>query len=481
MSQKSIALLLLILLISTLIYLTVSPSGFIYNYLHQEKEKPSKHKHPYTAPLWFAGNFYHASFITADPDNPLQSRLWTRNNVNLKDKGNIQTPTLKWKTDLGSEYNYGRCQPIIADIDKDGDVEIVTPVNPCVAGKGYVFCFNGKDGTIEWQTQNIPGLLWDRLTGFDIDQDGYVEIFATVSDTAYSSSYGLYCINYDGSIRWRFHQAGIVSVACFDIDNDQNIELIASGADGKLYCLDYDGNIEWAVQLSTTYTLVDIAIGDINNDGNYEILTNAMGNWDENGTIYCTQQNGDLLWSKFFSAAPPQLLCLYDIDGDDELETVYDLFYGSPYATGNIGCLDSNGNIIWNYTTGSYVDNHQASVYDINHDGYAEICLGASGSDQFICLNHQGKLLWNYTTGLRAEASVCMADINGDGEIEILFGSRDGYLYCLNRYGTLLWKYLSPGVIFYNVAVDDVDGDGLAEIIYTSGDGGNHYRLLCLE
>src|SRR5437763_5142641 len=35
---------------------------------------------------------------------------------------------------------------------------------------------------------------------------------------------------------------------------------------------------------------------------------------------------------------------------------------------------------------------------------------------------------------------ICSADIDGDGDVEIIIGSRDGRIYCLSKKGRLHWK-----------------------------------------
>ncbi len=47
--------------------------------------------------------------------------------------------------------------------------------------------------------------------------------------------------------------------------------------------------------------------------------------------------------------------------------------------------------------------------------------------------------LWSYNA-LDWVSSVYAADIDGDGDIEILLGSRDGHVYALTRWGNLKWK-----------------------------------------
>ena len=79
--------------------------------------------------------------------------------------------------------------------------------------------------------------------------------------------------------------------------------------------------------------------------------------------------------------------------------------------------------------------------------------------------------------------SPTLADLNGNGQREILIGGRDGMLYALKANGTLLWQFDTAQAINAVVrnpsstsidsapAVGDLDGDGSPEVVVsTTGD-----------
>jgi len=429
---------------------------------------------------WFAENLFEASFISDKPDNILKSKLWTRNNVNLRVKGNITaTPTFKWKTDLGSPYLYPLQQPIVADIDKDGTCEIV--LVRWYSGHAWLCCFNAETGVLKWVTSDIPELSVKRLSAFDIDQDGFIEILCPAPTAG--ANQGLWCFKHDGTVKWKSNIDTMYSVACYDIDSDGQIELIVAGED-TIYCYNNKGEVEWSKPITQPTTVI---VADINNDGLPEIVTHTYTSASP-GYIHYLDYKGDILKTITIQRGSIYPLCVYDVNNDGKMEVLYYARYtaGIP-TTQNIGLLDSDGNTLWTYDTGYGLDIHQAAIYDVDGDGYAEIFIAGkyTGAGEFLAFKYDGTLLWSYSVPEgQTEAGVVLADINGDGKLEAIFISRLGIIYCFNAAtGDLLWTFNNVGIMFYNVAVADVDKDGLAEIIYGGGDdsGNNWFRLACLE
>ncbi len=112
------------------------------------------------------------------------------------------------------------------------------------------------------------------------------------------------------------------------------------------------------------------------------------------------------------------------------------------------------------YMLGNYV------TADINHDGYKEIiglCLeGVSNFRKLCAWSHDGRLIegWPVTRNSLTDPSVpSVADINGDGEMEIVIGVRSG-VAVYDRKGYLLWDYvLRPDYNCYTPVLASLDSD----------------------
>jgi hypothetical protein len=118
------------------------------------------------------------------------------------------------------------------------------------------------------------------------------------------------------------------------------------------------------------------------------------------------------------------------------------VYFGSHDS--NVYALNvSNGEKVWAFKTGLFVDNSPA-IFD------SKIYIGSSDG-QFYCLDAStGSLIWIQTTGDRINGAAATA--NG----KIYFGSQDNKTYCLDaKTGAIIWTYKTDGKISSAAAVAD--------------------------
>ncbi|MFQ6002018.1 MAG: CapA family protein, partial [Anaerolineae bacterium] len=108
------------------------------------------------------------------------------------------------------------------------------------------------------------------------------------------------------------------------------------------------------------------------------------------------------------------------------------------------------------------------ALADLEGDGQGEVIAGSDDNNIYALSSH-GRLLWRYTTGSRV-TEVAAQDLDGDGSQEILAGSWDGYLYLLGGDGELRWRRALDGGAT-NIRVADLQSDGRGEIIVASEEG----------
>ena len=144
-----------------------------------------------------------------------------------------------------------------------------------------------------------------------------------------------------------------------------------------------------------------------------------------------------------------------DVDGDGNQEVLFGTKDGKVYV------LDGNAQIKWVYdskenfsdTELMFIDtesvnsiNSPPNVADINGDGKKEIVFG-SESGNIYALSPDGELLWKKKIGAPIRGGICIHNVVGNANPEIIFGASDSSLYVLDSQGKTLWKYQAKAEI----------------------------------
>jgi outer membrane protein assembly factor BamB len=163
---------------------------------------------------------------------------------------------------------------------------------------------------------------------------------------------------------------------------------------------------------------------------------------------------------------------VYDLDGDGANEIVF--CYRKDVD--RMACFNADGSTKWFYPPlgedplgGDVLA--KPTIVDINNDGTVEILIG-SRDRHVYCISNMGSLLWKYgPTGASIEDTPEAFDVDGDGDMEIFFPEDDRHIYSIDHTGNLLWISPEAGSFFegHPTAVD-VDSDGEVEVIALCGD-----------
>nr|MDO8100500.1 PQQ-binding-like beta-propeller repeat protein [Candidatus Njordarchaeota archaeon] len=130
--------------------------------------------------------------------------------------------------------------------------------------------------------------------------------------------------------------------------------------------------------------------------------------------------------------------------------------------------------LIWTYTTG--IVSSSPVVADLMGNGKLEVIFG-SWDNRTYCLNGTtGSKLWSYATGKEIASSPVVADLLGNGKLEVIVGSSDNNVYCLNgTTGGKVWSYAIGSNIGSSPVVADLFGNGKLEVL--AGSNGGVYCL----
>jgi predicted amidohydrolase YtcJ/outer membrane protein assembly factor BamB len=126
------------------------------------------------------------------------------------------------------------------------------------------------------------------------------------------------------------------------------------------------------------------------------------------------------------------------------------------------------------------------AIGDLNGDGNLAIVFGTYFNDEhlYAVQAKDGKVLWKFKSeGGPFDASVAIADLDGDGKREVLAAdSSTGTLFCLDGAGEVLWKFKLPNSTDSPPSVADLDGDGKLDIVVgTMAQGDKHGRVVVID
>jgi hypothetical protein len=399
----------------------------------------------------------------------------------------IGAPLLKWQN--GGCYS-SWCEtgwyssPAVADLDGDGRMEVI--------GAAYtLFVLNGGDGSTKFTVKAAGSRVWPGVVVADLEGDGAPEIVIAQG--------GGYVSVFDqaGNPVWSRQPTPneLRGLSVYDLDRDGKLEVIVTGAvygQVNTWVYSWDGQLRtgWP-QLSNdsgyAYGVFNsnAAVADLDGDGQGEMVVPSdvhyicayrpdsdqipahamyggkswgkVGIWESLSTELrgwgtCTSSDGraECYRTNFAHGAS----VIADVDGDGRLEVVvtgnvYDCAVGHPPGKYN----------------GVYIFNADRSRF--NQHGFdwqaPPVDTGAPLSEDYNLIENN-------------QPNPAVADIDGDGQQEILYSSYDGRVHAFwldkTEHGNWPYSVYNPAEGFYRFAsepvVADLDNDGHAEVIVTS-------------
>ena len=356
------------------------------------------------------------------------------------------TGALQWRVPSGHDRtepgadNVGRTWPgiVVEDLDDDGALEIVT-----AHGGGWVSVYRA-DGWFEegWPQQPVGNELRSLAVG-DLDRDGTFEVAV---GAARGSATNAWVFEHDGTTRPGWPQVVGGGGYAWGVYND-NIALADLAGDAALEVIvPSDVHYICAYGADGAHLLADSAYGDKNwgEVGVWESYATELRGWG-----MCNGVRAESYRTNF--ADGPATVA--DLDGEGALEVV---------ATGRT--YDCTGGETTKYT-GVYVfQADRGRFVSASYDWTAApVDLGAP-------------LALSYDVIESASYNPAVADLDGDGELEILFSDFAGKLHAFWLDGTEHgpWPYAvySAAEGFFRFAsepvVADLDADGAAEVLVTT-------------
>ncbi|HEY2953796.1 MAG TPA: C25 family cysteine peptidase [Candidatus Eisenbacteria bacterium] len=324
---------------------------------------------------------------------------------------------------------------------------------------------NGGDPEIiglSWGTQPDPGLTGDSMMVVVFDKNGQTKWSRPTLASMWSSA------------------------AVGDVDGDGVPEIVFGTNQWYVYAFHADGTelmdgdnnpstIGVFKTVNTYYNYGTPALADLDGDGHKDIIFGTFG-----GTLYAWRANGTNLpgfpQTLTGSITDSPAVGYLDGPGDNQLDIVV-----GTAGPDSLYAFRANGSRrpgfpIW-VKLGGNNRIPSPALADMNGDGYLDIVVASTGGGLYVwdrngaIVNPWSNVRFSTSTNYASECSPVVADINGDHMPDIVIGDENGTLSAFSQ-GTLLPGF--PITLSAEVrgapALCDCDGDGMTEIVIAGWD-----------
>ena len=290
--------------------------------------------------------------------------------------------------------------PAFADLNGDGNDELLAAVS---GSKLVVFTMSGGKPKLLWQIEDSLSLAYQ------------VAVHPTQNTVYLNLALGLRIYSASGELLseatspniWDMAIAGDYIFTRIRLKGyNFGVALLKAGQTQPAWEIDIPGHVS------------NIAIADLDNDGTLEFIA---GTWDGRYTFF--REDGS---TKAEIQPWPMLsgngLAIGDVDGDGRKDLVLNHPSGV-YAASMAGAALENFPVLYRNRAIDTVavGVNEPILIDVDGDGAQEIVATGASKDLFV-INHEGRILDGFPVAIsfRSFGTVGAADVNGDGELELL-------------------------------------------------------------
>lgn len=372
----------------------------------------------------------------------------------------------------------------VGDFDNDGNIDFITSQSH--AGGTITLWKNFGLGLNVFQRvdmdniQNLNLFTNNSIEIADINQDGYLDIAIA---NPYTTNDKLFWLENDGSANFTKNVIPYPyiceSIHTLDYDGDSDIDILFKRGECCIMFAENDGNNNFSItELVDVPVMVDMTIGDFNEDGHYDFIA-----------LYGA---GDL------SAPYVDEIRLFENDGTNNFNSQFITSYNHgtntvPFDINNDGhidflttaSLDDDISVFKNDGTAQFnrtdledqlIFPSNLEIVDINNDGFKEITASISHESELIIWKNIGgigfdKILPPIDSDNKL-GRINVVDFDNDGDIDIVAGREiddvtHDILFYKNTGSGFEKTILFSGSRIHSVIIGDLDNDSDLDIVYS--------------
>jgi subtilisin family serine protease len=371
-----------------------------------------------------------------------------------------------WPTQQMSYVSYATngCMPgpSVADLEGDGDFEILWTLRDWYSSPGVNVCwsFNGKnlDGSnLPNFPQHAPDMEWNSgafkmpfVLG-DLNGDGPLEAVAAHTLGNNSNYYRLSAFDYQGTKLFTrdvlpatpTSNQGFFGLAFGDLDGNGQSEVVAlsqvtyQNSDLYLWAFDADGYAQpgypvFLYRITGTMTLEGMPfLVDLDEDGDLEVVLGVSGS---QGWIHCYHHDGQPCAGFPIQVGDSEQLfnfCLGDVTGDGRPELIVATNYRPVSGLYHLFVIDiPTGQTLPGWPMDVwYAERASPAIVDVDNDGVQDVCF-AGGYDLYA-VSGDGQVLPGFPKYMSylSRSGVSVGDVDGDNRYELITTTIAGTSY----------------------------------------------------
>ena len=197
---------------------------------------------------------------------------------------------------------------------------------------------------------------------------------------------------------------------------------------------------------------------DLDGDGRLDVLTAGVSG------ITATSADGKRLWKFEGAKRVESSVSVLERPGQSPLVYVGCYAYAGD-TQGPLVCVDSRGQLVWQARLGGGVNWSAPSICDLTGDGRFEVVQGDQSKHVTAFDAESGEKRWETAIPGEVDASMAVADLDGDGNMEVIIPSTSGEMVVLNSDGTVRWQTKIVEALYS------------APVVFTASSGGK--RIVC--